>query len=85
MCCDAGLKKIILVAIFFIIVENIKYDGDIFFILVGNICEQCGVRKFFALRAEKFTGKRGKFSGFGLVVWRKWRNFARIFVEYDIK
>jgi hypothetical protein len=40
-----SLKKFILDAIFFILVGNIKYGDDIFFILGENICKKCDVGK----------------------------------------
>ena len=61
---DAPLEKIILVAIFNILTDNIKYGDDIFFILAENNLFQCGVRTCRALFQKKAETDRGKVSCF---------------------
>jgi hypothetical protein len=48
----------ILGVIFFIIAENIKYDGDIFFILGENNLFQRSVGRFSVKRGKTFSGAR---------------------------
>ena len=49
------MEKFIIVAIFNILAENIKYGDDIFFILAENNWKYCGVGRISALRGEIFS------------------------------
>ena len=52
------LNKIILVAILFILVGNIKYGDDVFFILAENISGEFGVGTFSAKRDDGVGERR---------------------------
>jgi len=53
---DAEVKKFILIAIFFILDDSFKYDGDIFFILGENKLLQRSVERSSLRREKIYSG-----------------------------